>query len=666
MKRVFNIALIAALLVSCNNYDNEGICPDTTTGDEIQFYAGDNTKTTYFEDEGLGIHWEQGDKVSIRLVDADHTNEMRRRKNYTADNTGASTTFSPITDNWTNSEMKWHADVDNCIMAYYPATNNASHTAVDIYLPAKQTQAYAGDHSHIRDLMVMKTSKQTFKADEAKPSSVGLGFYNLYSIIELTLKTNESGKVVSGVEINSTTNPLTINGKFSANFFTTKEEDETNGLKTIKGVAPTGVNNVTTTLTTPAELTAEGIKVYFVVLPGAHANGELTIKTYFTDGSSAEQKMGAIDFKMNSVYRPEISLSTFTSKPIASITHSFSDFGTTYSTPVALQEGETAPFLGRDTYVLFNLPSDLMHGKMISTIQYTTYPAYNRIKATSEGYVYLLTGSSDLLTSGAVDKMIAEGWTAITAEANGSYDADTSYDESQIFYGAVGKTYTGCLTIYERYMTEGEEYDLTRLYRYISKFQGIRPIAKTITNEVCNDAIHMVLNFTACPSGWTSNTSFSNVLINALDGEISIPVSSYSNVTLDFYRKYTETETEGVITQTNVAGSGYHKDKYLLMNLVSGDNPLSVGMPAIEGYKLTTVELEPKAGTTLKPKVCMSSTPAPNATSVSGELVEWNHKNGNKTLTINNSQSNTVYHLYAEGAANARIQAISLTYEKAK
>lgn len=341
MKRIFNIALIAALLVSCNNFDNENITPDNaTTGDEIQFYASEDTKTTYFEGaNNLGIHWEEfvegdtstseddkGDKISIRLVDADHTLDLRRRKNYTADNTGASTTFSPIANTWTNSEMKWLDGVDNCIMAYYPATNNVNHTAVDIYLPTNQTQVAANDHSHIRDLMVMKTSKQTFKANEAKPSSVGLEFYNLYSIVELTIKSNATEKVVTKVEMSSAATPLAISGKFSANFFTTKEEDA-NGLKTKAGDAPTGVNNITTTLSTPAELTSEGIKVYFVTLPGYHNAGDITITTFFNDDTVAECNMGAIDFKMNSVYRPTITLDNFNSSIILNFDFTNTDQG---------------------------------------------------------------------------------------------------------------------------------------------------------------------------------------------------------------------------------------------------------------------------------------------------------------------------------------------------
>ena len=118
MKRIFNIALIAALLVSCDNFDNEGITPDNaTSGDAIEFYAGDNTKTTYFEGAGLGIHWEEGDQVPIiarTKVDRSISNigELRVRKYYTASSTGASTAFA------SEAGLEWSAaytykDTDN-------------------------------------------------------------------------------------------------------------------------------------------------------------------------------------------------------------------------------------------------------------------------------------------------------------------------------------------------------------------------------------------------------------------------------------------------------------------------------------------------------------------------------------------------------------------------
>ncbi len=689
MKKIFSIALFAALMVSCNNFDieNEGVTPDggATTGDAIEFYAEESTKTTYFEGEGLGVNWEEGDKVAIRLVDAAHTTALRQRANYKATTAGASTTFER-TDTWAD-KMEWIDGKDNCIVAWYPATNNANANAVDIYLSTDQTQAKAGDHSHISDLMVMKTSKQTWTADEEKPARVGLQFRNVYSIIELTLKSNESGKTISKVEINSASTALTFSGKTSVSFFTTFVEDDAQGLVNKSGSAPTtGVKSVNTTLNEPADLTAEGAKIYFVVLPGEHANGDLTITTHFTDGTSIDQKMGSIKFERNKVYRPTVELKNL---PVAeaieyaTIKHYFSDYSNsgkdvTYGDPIDITESTTVPFIGR-TYVLGNLPKEIL-GKKMSTIQYTTYPSENSIEALSDGYVYLLVGGGNILNSiksgstptilayGGQYQLAQDGWTAVTTEAN----TTKSVTNDMISYNnASTGDVVGSLVLYKKEMKKGDTYDLTRLYHYINQFQGIRPIAKEITNVKTtdnNEDLTLILDFRTAQSGWDFGVSnFDGVVANAYDGEMEMTANMYNTkVALDFYC-YKE---DG----TNISGTCYHNNNLgLLMNNQAMKSDLSIGMPAIEGYQLKTVEIEAWPTSTVKPTVGLSSTEAPVFTAVGSDAAVWTTTNkdnqDNLVLTVAEEYrtANTPYYFYAMNTSvtTVRLQAIYLTYEKA-
>lgn len=689
MKKIFSIALFAALMVSCNNFDieNEGVTPDggATTGDAIEFYAEESTKTTYFKGEGLGINWEEGDKVAIRLVDKAHTTDLRQRANYIATTAGASTTFER-TDTWAD-KMEWIDGKDNCIVAWYPVTNNYNANAVDIYLSTDQTQAKAGDHSHISDLMVMKTSKQTWKADEEKPARVGLKFRNIYSIIELTLKSNESGKQISKVEINSTSTALTFSGKTSVSFFTTFDEDDAQGLVNKSGSAPTtGVTSVNTTLTEPADLTAEGAKIYFVVLPGEHANGDLTITTHFTDGTSIDQKMGYVNFERNKVYCPTVELKNLDAAEAieyATIKHYFSDYSNsgkdvTYGDPIDITESTTAPFIGR-TYVLSNLPKEIL-GKKMSTIQYTTYPSENRIEALSDGYVYLLVGGGNIvnqyndkgvLTSyGGQYQLAQDGWTAVTTEANNSKDIT----ENIISYNnASTGAAVGSLVLYKKEMKKGDTYNLTRLYHYINQFQGIRPVAKEITNvqtTASNEDLTLILDFRAAPKGWSSVSSFDDVITNAYDGEMEMTANMYSQtVALDFYC-YKEGET-------NISGTCYHSSNLgLLMNNQAMKSDLSIGMPAIEGYQLKTVEIEAWPTSNAKPTVGLSSTEAPTFTAVGSDAAVWtatktdNQDNLVLTVAEEYRTANTPYYFYAMNTSvtsgnTVRLQAIYLTYEKA-
>ncbi|MBR4850887.1 MAG: hypothetical protein IKU97_02365 [Tidjanibacter sp.] len=670
MKNIWKIALmVAALMTSCNQPIEEDITPEQNSGNAINFYVGSDNRTTYFEGEGMGINWKAGDKLSVRRFDEANTDDgntftTRQRANFTVDNSGASST---LTMNSTWGDITWLEGQDTYIAAFYPQTNNGSIQKVGITLSSAQTQAAAGDHSHIGGLMWMKTEPMKFSAPY--PSSVGLQFRNMYSIIELTIKGNQSNKQIASVQLTAA-NGLTINGTPTVDLYTSFEEDDANGIKNLKPANT--LPNVTTTLTEPAALSAQGAKVYFVVLPGAHESGAITVTATATDGSTATATMDAVTFKANKVYRPAINLTFEEIEPApaaAKIKHIFSETKG-YGEPTTLKDGALV-ITDRTSYALSNVPLNLW-GNQVATITATTYPEENRIVALTDGYVYMLTGSSELLTNenNIPEILLQDGWTAITPEANGSWKEDVTYEEDQVYYvNTSNGDKIGCFTIYAREMMEGEEYDFTVLYPYLKKFQGIRPIAAEITNEVIPAEVPagatVYMDFSSAPAGWiVGNDTFANNLKNSsLKGKYSMPVES--TLTDEIELDFSYVETDGVVT----AGTHYNKSNFLLIYMNSTTVPLSVGFPAIAGHKLTAVELIPYSGasSSVKPKVCISSTAAPaDAVSVSGAFVQWVHTSGNLTLNIENSQANTPYYLYALGGySSVRLHGITLYYEPA-
>ncbi|MBP3382791.1 MAG: fimbrillin family protein [Tidjanibacter sp.] len=649
MKNIWKIALLAAaLMTSCTQPSIDEVTPEQggVTGEEIQFYTvGDDSRTTYFEGEGLGIHWEEGDQIAVRRYDAAITSDLRQRANYKADNSGATTTFTrSSSDTW--PLISWLEDKDTYIAAYYPSTNNAGINNIDIYLSSAQTQATAGDHSHIGDLMYMKSEPQVFAPDN-HPSKVELKFKNLYSVIELTLKSTVSNKKVSKVELISSNTPLTISDKGNINLNTSFADDIANGLK-FNTSKTTFAKTCTLTITEPALLDADGEKFYFVVLPGNHAAGELTIRTSCEDGSFVETAMGAINFEMNKVYRPVLALNDFETKTIADIKHIFSDFdAVTYQEPMVVAEG-VSPILGRE-YKMFNYPTNLI-GCQIATIQYTQYPTCNRIQALNDGYVYIMTGSTDMTTK-SHEAIIAEGWTAVTNVVN---SGDKVADAGNVYYGASEGTASGNMVIYERKMVAGEEYDFLRLCDILTKFQGIRPIAKSITNEICNE---IAFDFTSTPSGWTSQGTFVNVLANPIKGDIVYKVTATASYTLNCsYTMDGETYTGSIAHSTG---------GYLLMH-IRGSKKESVGMPAIEGYKLTKVTFT-QSSSGNSSNVVMSSTAAPEEIVAVSNSVKP-AKGASATMELENPAANTSYYFYGTTTNNdiPRPTKIVLTYEKAE
>lgn len=656
MKNIWKIALmVAALMTSCSQPDLDELNPNEgANGKEIKFYIGNN-RTTFFEGEGLGVNWEAGDMVSVRRFDASNTSEVRQRANFKVDNAGAS---SALTQTTTWNTISWLESGETYIQAYYPATNNASIASVAITLPNEQFQAAANSHSHIGDLMLMKTEPVKYTAPY--PESVGLEFRNAYSIIELTLRGTQDKKI-SRVKLTSQSSGLTINSSVNVNLLTTFDQDDANG---IKGLDDTEVlTDVTTVLSEPATLTPEGVKLYIVVLPGAHADGDIELTATATDGSVATATMGAITFMANKVYRPAVNLTFGEAEEgaaIATIKHTFTD-DKPYGDPIVLVDG-VQPILDR-TYGIYNVPEEVKY-LSVATINSASYPSINKIEALTGGSVYVMLGYSKLVSSGIHQYILDAGWEAITPATETKVAAD--FEEGQVYYDdkAGDAEVSGTWTIYKRTMAAGEEYDLTELSDLLGTgFQGIRPIAGEITNECIElpapDGVPVKMDFSSLPDGWTLQQNFTGVLTNPIKGKIEMAVESTltNKIELDF------SYIDG-----GVAGSAYHKEKYLLMHMNGKTNPLSVGFPAMEGYKLTAVELVPLANQKVKPNICMSSTPAPGeATSVSGGFVQWNHANGNIVLNIANSVVNTPYYLYACGGDNTvRIQAITLYYEPAE
>lgn len=673
MKNIWKIALmVAALMTSCSQPDLDELNPNEgANGKEIKFYTEAN-RTTYFEGEGLGINWEVGDEVPIIARSFFDGLEKRVRKYYTAASAGASTTFTSTAaltwDTALNTVPMNTIDVDfyafHC--GYKRSTSTTIYNGITVYSSPVQEQSVAGDDSHIGNYTVLASNKVSRPVGNTEP--IGFQFTNCMSIVELTLKGDATRKIKS-VTLTSENAPLQFDEAFLcvedlSSSADVVEEPYTIILKDGKGtVDGKASSTVTVTLNDWTTLSAEGIKLYFVVLPGAHEAGDITLSTIDKNGSMASVKMGAITFEKNKVYRPAVNLTFGEAEegaPIATIKHTFTD-DKPYGDPIVLVEG-VQPILDR-TYGIYNVPEEVKY-LSIATINCSSYPSINKIEALTGGSVYVMLGQSKLVSNGIHQNILDAGWEAITPATDTKVAAD--FAEGQVYYDdkAGDAEVSGTWTIYKRTMTAGEEYDLTELSDLLGAgFQGIRPIAAVITNECVElpgpDGVPVKMDFSSLPDGWTLQPNFTGVLNNPIKGKIEMAVESTltNKIELDF------SYIDG-----GAAGSAYHKEKYLLMNMNGKINPLSVGFPAMEGYKLTAVELVPLATAKVKPNICMSSTPAPGeATSVSGGFVQWNHANGNIVLNIANSVVNTPYYLYALGGDNTvRIQAITLYYEPAE
>lgn len=658
MKNIWKIALmVAALMTSCSQPDLDELNPNEgANGKEIKFYTEAN-RTTYFEGEGLGINWEAGDKVSIRISDANVTTEnnvKRKRGNYEAKQSGATTSFKRY-DTY-GDDMTWIDESvgDTYVSAFYPATANYSPKAVTLQPFAEQTQSVANNHDHISDYMVMKTSKMCFKVGESKPEAVGLTFRNIYSIVKLTLKGN--GEEVSEITLTSTS-PLALSAQTNANLFTTFEDDDANG---IKFAASNFSNSVVLNMETPAVLTPEGVQFYFVVLPGAHADGDIQVIVK-TNEDKRTLVMGAIDFKMNKVYRPSLAYSQFVADDTkyATIKHIFSD---SYSFPVPFENGAKV-ILERYNYPMGNVPT-LLTGFDVATALPSKFPTTNKIVALTEGYAYMMVGASGTAMSANLSKATTwfaeKGWEPATTIPT---EQLTTIPTSDVLYYQTTGDEHGAMVLYKKYLTVGEEFDLTEYYTIVKNFQGIRPVAKDIVNEA--GQITVGLNFMDNAQGWKVETSFGNVSKNAYEGTKSYLFPDNTSYNMEFSRTVNEADA------TKGGGCALHKDGYLLM-YVRYSTAESIGLPAIEGYKLSAVSGEVNTDLT-GATVVISSVAAPAESVNMGEVFTFDTKTvGNKKWSVSatNTLANTMYYLYGTDKVDKdqdlRIKYMTLVYDKAE
>ena len=145
------------------------------------------------------------------------------------------------------------------------------------------------------------------------------------------------------------------------------------------------------------------------------------------------------------------------------------------------------------------------------------------------------------------------------------------------------------------------------------------------------DPMTLSFSFTSCPSGWPSGSSGS---------------------------ANTKTYTVGGVAYTFSLGTNvyYNTGKYLMLKSTT-----YLGLPAIEGYKLTKVVATNSSGCSIKTKV--SVTTNTTGTAVSGGTAQtWSKQSTNYTYNLSDTSANTMYYLRITDA-NSQIVNLELTYE---
>lgn len=529
MKKIFYALFAAAFAMSCSEatVDEGAIQPDAGQGTPIEFYAegSADSRTTYFEGDGLGVHWEQGDFVPIIVRGfydkSGVTTETRTRGKYAAESAGASTKF--VYD--TSSELSWEFELPNTgkkiteqpvdFVSFYCNPYSASTTiynGIEVKSDYEQTQAKANDYTHVGDYMVMASNIVHREAGDTTP--VTFKYTNVMSIVELTLK-GDASKAVSSIELNSNADALCFQTAYLAVEDWTTSKDVVEQPYALYPANGNGTNSkgvlsqtVTLSLDEPAALSAEGTKFYLVVMPGQHDAGDITLTVQCTDNTVSTVKMGAINFEMNKVYRPVITLTEFVEPVVydaAELELSGNDASKLFGS-VNFENG--AHIVANRTKVnghgadmfMNNIPEKFYHSaetpwqtlSVMSGLQLDL-----NVKVKTSGMVYVMVGCHN---AASYEVLLEKGWEAETPikSANATADQIAGFatgvwdDSFPIFYATsitdVKINDPGYFTIFSRYYEANESFNLKDLMN-APEFRGIRIVAKKFTWPVAQAEI---------------------------------------------------------------------------------------------------------------------------------------------------------------------------------
>ena len=550
MKKIFYALFAAALMISCSetNVEEGGWNADQAQS-AIEFFADDaDSRTTYFEGEGLSVYWEEGDVVPIiarGYYDKEGiATETRTRYYYKAETAGAATKFVPNTTSvfsWetelTNTGLKLSEQPVDFVSFYCNPTSSSTtiYNGIKVTSDYLQKQAKANDHSHIADYMVMASNMVHREAGDQTP--IGFKYTNMMSIVELTLK-GDASKSVKSVELYSNATSLAFKSAYLCVEDFTTTADVVEVPYTLYPAEGNGKNSgifsdkVVLTLTEAAPLSAEGTKFYFVVMPGEHNDSDIILTVNCDDATYATTLMGAVTFEKNKVYKPVVTLTNFQEAEVvedvaAEVELSGNDaakvFGTVNFENGAWLINSRIKTNGNSAdMAIYNIPENFYHTvdapwQSLSLMNSEHLDIDVTVK--TAGKVYLLVSAHD---AKYYNPLVEAGWTAETAvkvsnataaQIAGFYAGQWDYSFPIFYANAIKETELsspGYWIILSRYYDANSVFNLKTVVPEVD-FRGVRVVAQKITWPVAQAEIQK----TAALSDGVLNVFEENALLEA-------------------------------------------------------------------------------------------------------------------------------------------------------
>lgn len=419
MKKLVYILLVSGCALSCGR---ESLPPSQSTDEAVVFTAGAISRAA-FSDDLLSLSWSRGDRIGIFAIKG--TEPVGLNYPYEAvDANGASAGLSALSSQWQYAL----ASVQGCTFyAYAPFSGIAgegNEFVIPAQVPSRQVQTSAGSVEHLASYMILKS----FPAEPSETdASVNLRFRHLTSVVELQVKSSKSSGFKIASAILEAGAPLAFD---RGNMLVEASPDEASVIQ-----VNDAQDTVALSISEPFQLSTAGSKLYYTLMPGAHAAGSLKLRLITTDGRTATVTIpGAVNFESNGVYRKSVTVdpSSFSApsgedgsyvwkkinasgnvtagKYVISFAYNYNSVSGTFLLPCSPVNRNPLPADISDMNLSFNSEGDLESAPDGYVWDVTAVDGGWRVSYTSGGDLYLLSGSDT-----------AQG-VAISTSGKGDYD----------------------------------------------------------------------------------------------------------------------------------------------------------------------------------------------------------------------------------------------------
>lgn len=312
--------------------------------------------------------------------------------------------------------VRFYDDARNDFYAIYPFSGVEGEGDVSsfaITLPATQIQNKSGDNSHVGSYAVMMADPVSREAGDLSP--VSFVFRNIYSVLAVDLDCSGVNEHLVSAAICASDGELAFSDGVLD--MTAPIQTGTTGLPL---AIANGSSRINLGFNENPDCSSGRVSLWFVVLPGSHTPGALSLEFVLADGRTYTYTFEkAVDFASNRYFHKSLVVNDYDFVSGDDIGSYAIDNASYTNVPIdgKLWTDRNYALVQNDNGIV-NLP-ERFYGWTMATSGCTTYPA-GTITPTQSGYIYVMTRTTYATIMHVMSK---DGWSGVTPLSNNNPSA---------------------------------------------------------------------------------------------------------------------------------------------------------------------------------------------------------------------------------------------------